>query len=172
MQGHNYMLTMHFGFAQLSSPTCVSGMPAFMWKWLAYCSHFMFKSSHKHIHAQKNAISAHYRVLCPLAQMENLHGHVSILIPENQRLQIQNVDLITGRDLERQSLQSTIRVQCAQGSQVHLQPAPAKGNWDLFQSCILTSITLINHSTVRLVANNSAGTPVCCMGLFLEFDLP
>lgn len=175
MQGHNYMLTTHFGFAQLSSPTRVSGMPAFMWKWLAYCSHFMFKSGHKHTHAQKNAISAHYRVLCPLAQMENLRGDVSILIPENQRLCIQNVDLITGRDLERQCLQSTIRVQCFQcawGSRVYPQPVPAKESWGLFQSCTLTSSTLINHSTVGLVANHSAGTPVCWMGLFLEVDLP
>lgn len=86
MQEHNYRLTMRFGFAQLSSPTYVSGMPAFVGKWLAYCSHFIFKSSHKHTHAQKNTISAHYRVLCPLAQMENLRRDVSILIPKNQRL--------------------------------------------------------------------------------------
>lgn len=62
--------------------------------------------------------------------------------------------------------------QCAWGSRVYPQPVPAKESWGLFQSCTLTSSTLINHSTVGLVANHSAGTPVCWMGLFLEVDLP
>ena len=171
---------MHFGFAQLSSPTCVSRKLAFMWKLLAYCSHFIFKSDHTHTCTKEllqHAISAHYRVLCPLAQMENLWGYVSILILENQRLWIQNLDLITGKDLERQCLHCDFSVQsfqCALRSQVCLQPvAVCPSKWKLGSVSILhTDFKHLNEHFSSRACHNSVGTPAYWMGLFLEADFP
>lgn len=80
---------MRSGFAQVSSPTRVSGKQGSLWKLLMYCSHFTFRSGHTHTRTKEllqHASSAHYGVLCPLAQMGNLRGYVSVLILEKQGL--------------------------------------------------------------------------------------
>lgn len=105
----------HFGSAQSSSPH--TDLESRLHVELACILLPFYSSNWAHrtpMHKRTaSAISAHYRVLCPLAQRENLPRYVSILILENQRLCNQNLDLLTGKGLERQCLHDDFSVQCS-----------------------------------------------------------